>query len=104
MYQLRRHLFDELSSDSTTLEVIKLQTKKKRIKKQFITKSIKKVKPLFVRKIRSIPFLCSAILANSQKDSLILKSQSGEISKHAILLRVAYKSACLKATCLLNAK
>lgn len=60
--------------------------------------------PLFDRQIRSIPFRCSAIRASSQNDSLILKSHSGDISKHAILLRDAYSSACLAATWRLNAK
>lgn len=54
--------------------------------------------------MRSIPLRCSAIRANSQNDSLILKSHNGDISKHAILFRDAYSSACLAATCRLNAK
>lgn len=45
--------------------------------------------PLFDRQMRSIPFRCNAIRANSQNDSLILKSHNGDISKHAILLRDA---------------
>lgn len=60
--------------------------------------------PLFDRHIRSIPFRCNAIRANSQNDSLILKSHNGDISKHAILFLDAYNSACLAATCRLNAK
>lgn len=51
-----------------------------------------------------MPFLCSAILANSQNDSLMLKSHNGEISKHAILFLNAYDSAVFAATCLLKAK
>lgn len=60
--------------------------------------------PLFDRQILSIPFRCNAIRANSQNDSLILKSHSGDISKQAILFLDAYNSACFAATCLLNAK
>lgn len=60
--------------------------------------------PLLLRHIRSMPFLCKASRANSQNDSRILKLQSGEISKHDMLLREAYISACLAATCLLKAK
>lgn len=62
------------------------------------------VLPLFDRQMRSMPFRCSAMRASSQNDSLILKSHSGDISKQAILLRDAYDSACLDATCRLNAK
>lgn len=60
--------------------------------------------PLLDRQIRSIPFRCRAMRANSQNDSLILKSHNGDISKQAILFLDAYNSACLAATCLLNAK
>lgn len=60
--------------------------------------------PLFDRHIRSIPFRCKAIRANSQNDSRILKSHNGDISKQDILLRCAYNSACFAATCRLNAK
>ena len=52
----------------------------------------------------SIPFLCKAILDNSLKLSLILKSHNGETSKKAILFLTAYASASLAVTCLLNAK
>lgn len=69
---------------------------KKRVQSRYI--------PLFDRQIRSIPFRCRAMRANSQNDSLILKSHNGDISKQAILFLDAYSSACLAATCLLNAK
>lgn len=45
--------------------------------------------PLLLRQMCSMPLRCSAIRANSQKDSRILKSQRGDISKQDILLRDA---------------
>lgn len=52
----------------------------------------------------SIPFLCNAILDNSQKLSWILKLHRGDTSKKAILCLFAYVWASLSPTFLLNAK
>lgn len=112
MYRLHKHLFDALSYDSIALAVTVLRKKKRKIFKTCLI-SYKKcenafinntILPLFDRQIRSIPFRCRAIRANSQNDSRMLKSHNGEISKQAILFLDAYSSACFAATCLLNAK
>ena len=106
MYQFHRRCFDEQLFCSIIPVVTKLKKHSKLMtcSNLYLFNEIIKKLPLFERQILSIPFLCSAILANSQNDSLILKSHSGEISKQAILLRDAYNSACFAATCLLNAK
>lgn len=114
---LHTQTFDAQLSDSTALAVKVLEQQKMTIdlnvskydyersaEWMFYVKLLWAPIPLFDRQIRSIPFRCSAIRASSQNDSLMLKSHSGEISKHAILLRDAYSSACLAATWRLNAK
>lgn len=60
--------------------------------------------PLFVLQSLSIPFLPIAKRATSQNDSLILKSQRGEISNKGILCLDAYSSADRAATCRLKAR
>lgn len=63
-----------------------------------------KTLPLFDLQSLSMPFLCKALLDNSLKLSLMLKSQRGLTSKKAIPFLVAYVSASRVPTCRLNAR
>lgn len=67
-------------------------------------KSIFNILPLLDLQSLSMPFLCNAILDNSQKLSKILKLQRGEISKKAIRCFLAYIWASFSLTFLLKAK
>lgn len=94
--QLHKQTFVEQSLDSTALAVKVLMGDMETITFLFLIEIFcqfwlisKKNLPLFDRQMRSIPFRCNAIRANSQNDSLILKSHNGDISKHAILFRDA---------------